>query len=363
MRLNILLFALTLGVTACASTPPPNTLQVDLDALQDQRSDVPGFAIALIGNGEIELAATGAADPDGTPMSPSTPVRIASITKTFVAGSVLRLWEDGRIDLDASIDGFLEPEIDSRLRSDGYNTENITVRHLLMHASGMADHTGDGYVEQVFSDPRRVWTPFDQVETLVKDTDPLSEPGDQFTYSDTGYVLLGEVLKEVTRLPLHQAVRELLVLDQLDLPTLYWDETEQPREAVPARAHQWIDDFDIFAIHGSMDGHGGGGLVASVEDVSKFYHALFNDQVFADPAALELMMTAPGHPSDSPYRLGLFTFEVAGYDAFHHGGFWGIYVTHVPSIDLTIAGVALDQSGYQDLRALMRRTIDGYSAE
>ena len=363
MRRHILCLALILGVTGCASTPPRNTLQVDLNALQDQRSDVPGFAVALIKNGEIELAATGATDPDGTPMSPSTPVRIASITKTFVAGSVLRLWEDGRIDLDASIDGFLEPEIDSLLHGDGYNTENITVRHLLMHASGMADHTGDGYVEQVFSDPRRVWTPFDQVETLVKDTDPLSEPGDQFTYSDTGYVLLGEVLKEVTRLPLHQAVRELLNLDRLDLPTLYWDEVEQSREAAPARAHQWIDDFDIFAIHGSMDGHGGGGLVASVEDVSKFYHALFNDQVFADSATLELMMTAPGHPSDSPYRLGLFTFEVAGYDAFHHGGFWGIYVTHVPGIDLTIAGVALDQSGYQDLRALMHRTIEGYSAE
>lgn len=336
---------------------------MDLDALQDQRSDVPGFAIALIRNGEIELAATGVADPDGAPMSSSTPVRIASITKTFVAASVLRLWEDGRLDLDASIDGFLDPEIDSLLRSDGYETEDITVRHLLMHASGMADHTGGGYVEQVFSDPTRVWTPFDQVETLFEDTDPLSEPGDQYTYSDTGYVLLGEILKAVTALSLHQAVRELLDLDQLDLPTLYWDEIEQPREGIGARAHQWIDEFDIFAIHGSMDGHGGGGLVASVEDVSKFYHALFNDQVFVDSATLGLMMAAPGHPSDSPYRLGVFTYEVAGYDAFHHGGFWGVYVTHVPSMDLTIEGVALDQGGYQDLRALMRRTIEGNSAE
>ena len=76
MRRHILCLALTLGVTACASTEPRNTLQMDLDALQDQRSDVPGFAMALIWDGEIELAATGAADPDGTPMSSSTPVRI-----------------------------------------------------------------------------------------------------------------------------------------------------------------------------------------------------------------------------------------------------------------------------------------------
>ena len=324
---------------------------------------MPGFALALISDGEIVVAATGVADPDGVAMSPSTPVRIASITKTFVAASVLRLWEDGRLDLDASIDGILGSEIDSLLRGDGYKTEHITVRHLLMHASGMADHTGDRYVEQVFSAPRRVWTPFDQVETLIKDTDPLNEPGAQYAYSATGYVLLGEILKEVTGLPLHQAVRDLLSLDELDLPTLYWDETEQPHEGAPTRAHQWIDSFDIFAIHGSMDGHGGGGLVASVEDVSVFYSALFNDQVFLESATLDLMMTAPVHPSNSPYRLGLFTYEVAGYDAFHHGGFWGTYVTHVPSINLTIAGVALEQSGYQDLRALMRRTIEGYSAE
>jgi len=363
MRLYVLFLALIFGVTACVSTEPRNTLQADLDTLQDQRSDVPGFAVALIWNGDTEVAATGRADPDGTPMSSSTPVRIASITKTFIASSVLRLWEDGRLDLDASIDGFLKPEIDALLRSDGYQTDSITVRHLLMHASGMADHTGDAYVAQVFSDPRRIWTPFDQVEALVNDTDLLSEPGDQYTYSDTGYVLLGEVLKEVTGLPLQQAVRELLSLDQLGLPTMYWDEVEQSQVGVPARAHQWIDEVDIFGIHGSMDGHGGGGFVASVEDVSTFYRILFNDQVFVDSTTLDLMITAPGHPSDSPYRLGLFTYEVAGHVAFHHGGFWGIYVTHVPNIDLTIAGVALDQSGYQDLRNLMHRTIESYSTE
>ena len=67
MRLHILCLALILGVTACASTEPRNTLQMDLDALQDQRSDVPGFAMALIWNGEIEVAATGVADPTARP--------------------------------------------------------------------------------------------------------------------------------------------------------------------------------------------------------------------------------------------------------------------------------------------------------
>ncbi|MEO0884145.1 MAG: serine hydrolase domain-containing protein [Pseudomonadota bacterium] len=363
MRSFLFVLAIISGICACASDEPVWRVQTDLEALQSQHANVPGFAIAMISEDTTKVAATGQADPDGTPMSAATPVRIASITKTFVAASILRLWEDGLLDLDASIDGLVNPEIDALLRNDGYNTENITVRHLLMHASGMADHVGDAYVEQVFRDPRRVWTPTEQIEVLITTADPLSEPGVQFAYSDTGYVLLGEILREVTDAPLHQAVRELLKLDRLELRTLHWDELELPQGDVPSRAHQWMDGIDIFAMHGSMDGHGGGGLVASVEDVAIFYKALFNNEIFADPTTLELMTTAPDHPIGSPYRYGLFALDVAGLDAFHHGGFWGIYVTHVPGMDLTIAGVALDQSGYEDVRKLMSQAIEQHIAE
>jgi len=122
--------------------------------------------------------------------------------------------------------------------------------------------------------------------------------------------------------------------------------------------HQWNDGFDIHEIHGSMDGHGGGGLVAGTQDVAVFYQALFDGKVFSDPSTLALMTTAPGHPEGSPYRLGLFKSEMEGHDVYSHGGFWGTYVSHVPSLNLTISGVALDEKGYQSLRQLMKQIIE-----
>jgi len=270
----------------------------------------------------------------------------------------LRASEKGLLNLDAPIAGLIRTETNALLQSDGYDTTDITVRLLLMHASGMADHVGDGYIEQVFTNPTKVWTPSEQIEVLVTTTDPMHDPGEQFEYSDTGYVLLGEILSEITNRPLNQSVRELLKLDDLKLPSLYWDEREQPNNGVPERAHQWIDGFDIYPLHGSMDGHGGGGLVANTEDVAAFYHALFNGKVFSNPATLELMTTAPGHPKSSPYRFGVFKFEIEERDAYGHGGFWGTQVTHVPSLNLTIAGVALDEGGYRSLRQHMIDIIE-----
>ena len=348
---------LSIGLSACGSLSPGRALQADLDTLQAQHPDSPGFAIYVIAAGDDASAATGIADPDGTAFSAQTPVRIASITKTFVAASVLRLAEDGQLDLNQSVDGFLSPEVNELLQSDRYDTDRITLRHLLMHASGMADHANETYIERVFADPEKVWTPREQIEMLVTSTDPVGEPGEAFSYSDTGYVLLGQVLTKVTEQPLHVAVRELLGLDQLDLSSLYWDEAESPRPGAPARAHQFAFGQDISGFHGTLDAHGGGGMVASAKDVARLYRALFDGVMFDQPATLEVMKTAPGHPDQSPYRLGLFTFEVAGYETFQHSGFWGTNVIHVPELDLTIAGVALNQDGFRDLRSFMHEVI------
>ena len=341
------------ALALCACGSGDSLVQERLDTLQDELPDVAGFSMALIVDGKLTSAATGVADPEGTPMTPGTPVRMASITKTFVAATLLRYWEEGALNLDTPIGELIDPEMDSLLKSDGYDTGIITVRHLLMHASGMADHTGDGYIAEVFANPARVWTPMEQIAVLVRDTDPLGEPGAAFEYSDTGYVVLGHILTKVSGLPLHEVVRKEMRFEELGLTSLHWDEVEAPAEGVAPRAHQYRDGFDIHVLHGSMDGHGGGGIVGSTEDVARFFAALFGGEIFRSPQTLDLMTTAPGHPEGSPYRLGLFTFELSGEEAFGHGGFWGTFVSHVPSKDLTVSGAALDEQGYAPMRKVM----------
>ena len=327
-------------------------LQAGLNQLQLNSPDVQGFAVAVLTpDGAMVSAATGQADPEGRKMTSDTPVRIASITKTMVAASILRLWEEGLIDLDASIGGLISPEHGELLKSDGYNVEAISVRHVLMHVSGLNDHfAGDAFKGMVVSEPDRRWTRTDQVRFMVETTDSLGEPGETFSYSDTGYILLGEMIERITQEPLGQAVRRLARLDGIGLQGSWWDVDEAPSADVPHRAHQWLGEVDTYHIHGSVDAYGGGGIVASVEDIARFFSAFFNGDVFANADTLEIMIKAPGHPDGSPYRMGLFAGELGGHTKYGHGGFWGTDVFVLPDLGIVISGVALNAAGINDLK-------------
>ncbi len=337
-------------------------LQAGLDELQSSRPDVSGFSVAVqLPDGTLVSAATGRADADGRPMTPDTPVRVASITKTFVAASILRLWEEDLIDLDASVVGLVSSEHSEILESDGYDVDLITVRHLLMHASGLNDHfSGDAFRGMVLSEPNRFWTRTDHLKVMVDTTDPLGGPGEAFVYSDTGYILLGEIIERITEEPLGKAVRRLTRLDAIGLDYVWWDVEEAPSENVPHRAHQWLGEIDTYGIHGSVDSYGGGGIVASVEDIARFFSALFNGRVFAKSETLTLMIEAPGNLEDSPYRIGLFESRRQGHLAYGHGGFWGTDVFVIPEIDVTITGVSLNATGIDELRQFEAHLVGTY---
>jgi D-alanyl-D-alanine carboxypeptidase len=330
-----------------------------VNELQSDHPNVPGFAIVLVSrDGSLRAAASGTASPDGAVMTADTPVRVASITKTFVAAATLRLWEEGLLDLDDAIEGLLNPELAEPLQEDGYDLSLIKVRHLLGHTSGLADHVGDTYFANVVANPTHRWTPLEQVQVLVDTADPLSAPGEAFSYSDTGYVLLGQIIEEVTGESLHRAVRRLTKIDSLNLSCTWWDEQESPPSDCPSRAHQWIDGMDIYPVHGSIDAWGGGGVVASMQDVARFYAALFSGAIFEDADTLDVMIEAPGHQHPSSYRFGLFPGELDGLETYGHGGFWGTYALAVPNRRLVATGVALDQEGYPALRSALKKLLE-----
>jgi D-alanyl-D-alanine carboxypeptidase len=310
-----------------------------------------GAAVAIVDPfGMVSLAA-GDADPDGRAMTPGTPIRIASLTKSFTAAAILRLWETGHFDLDGPISALIPAAQTDMLRAGGYDPTAITVRHLLMHSSGLADHAEtDSYQAAVFADPGRVWTRADQLAVLLEATEPTGLPGARFHYSDTGYVILGGIIERQTALPLGQAVRDLLGLDEA---AMRW-EGEPPAEGA-ARAHQWIGETDTFPIHGSIDAHGGGGIVASVEATARAYAALIGGSVFDDPQTLEVMLAAPDHPEGSPYRMGFHADRLDGVAVYRHAGFWGVEALVVPEQRLVIVAAVLNQTGSAGLRELVDR--------
>jgi D-alanyl-D-alanine carboxypeptidase len=274
--------------------------------------------------------------------------RLASITKTYVAATALRLQEDGRLDLQSPIGRYLPSDWMKLLAGDGYKTEAITVRHLLSHTGGIADHAqAPQFVATLKADPQTRWTREGDLHHLVEWTDPVGAPGEKFAYSDTGYILLGAIIERITGQTLAQAVREQLRLDALGVPGTYWERYESPVGG--ARAHQRFEGLDTHDWDPSMDLYGGGGLVAPPVDVAVFFDALLAGSVFKRPETLALMQSANGLPSGSPYRLGVFEYDLDGTAAFGHSGFWGTLVAREPRSGRTISGAVTDRNDFPKL--------------
>lgn len=288
----------------------------------------------------------------------STPVRIASVTKTFVAATALRLMEEGKLDITKSIDHYMDERFTDLLLSDGYNPSAITVRHLLTHTGGLVDHAQtQTFFDQLLKDPTHHWSREEQVKGAVEWADPLGRPGEKFAYSDTGYVLIGHIIEKQSGLKLAVAVRQYLKLDALGLKDTYWELVEKNSAAEARRAHQYFQGMDTHSWSATLDHYGGGGLVSTTQDMALFFKALFEDGVFKRESTLDLMLSKDGIPADSPYRIGIFVRDIDGIKAYEHSGFWGTVVFYVPSQGRAISGAVLHQKHYKAMRAALEREI------
>jgi len=236
-------------------------------------------------------AVPGPAHDDAVPLRPDGTLRIASNTKTWVAAAVLRLVEDGKLDLDAPIERVLSPSSVATLRAGGYRPDAITVRMLLQHTSGVYDYASDeSFIARVMQDPARRWTRAEQLQWAMTAGAPYGAPGEVFHYCDTGYILLGEVLEVVTGQPMPASIRSLLGFDRLDLRAT-WFETLEPEPAgAPSRLLQRSEGMDVARIDASVDLYGGGGLVSTLPEMARFYRALLQGEVFDKPSTLATMI-------------------------------------------------------------------------
>jgi D-alanyl-D-alanine carboxypeptidase len=325
--------------------------------------DSPAFGLVWEG-------AAGAADPDtGSVMTAATPVRIASNTKTFIAATILRLAEEGRLGLDDPITAHLPENQVGLLRADGYDPEKMTVRHLLTHTSGLYDHSqGDRYGEEILADPNHRWTRDEQLTAAVEWGEPQASPGEVYTYCDTGYILLGEIVEQVAGRPMAAAVREIIGFDRLGMNSTWWETLEPAPRGTPERAHQYFGEVDTTGFDPSFDLYGGGGLVSTVGDLARFYRALFNGGVFAGPDAAASMLTTidgvralpDAGETDLPpgaYRMGVWVVEVEGLSTYRHTGFWGTLATYVPELDLTVTATVNQNQGRAALEGMVREAI------
>ncbi|MFD4643900.1 serine hydrolase domain-containing protein [Lentzea sp. NPDC058436] len=273
---------------------------------------------------------------------PNGHVRIGSNTKTFVAVAVLRLVADGLVELDGPVDDHL-PEfgIDRR----------ITVRMLLQHTSGLFNHTGEYYEDGTVA-PGILWQGKEFVEARFQTHEAADlvrfalskparfEPGTDWSYANTNYVIARLLVEKVTGTPLADALRKLVLgplgLNDTSVPA--GPEIPEPH----AHAYYRYDDggeqtVDVTRIDPSWISSGGD-MISTTADLRTFITALARGELL--PAPLLAEMLEP-HPK-VPYGLGVFVMETgSGKVISHNGGAIGhgalMYATADGSKTLTAA--------------------------
>lgn len=318
------------------------------------------------------LGAAGTADPQGTPMRSDTPWFLASVTKLYIASIVLRLMEQGAIDLDVPIPAYLPPELSRVHVLDGVDhTGEITCRHLLAHATGLPDYLeerplgGRSLIDEVIENGDQQWTPAeavadarDQLTPHFPPSDP-TRPGSRIRYSDTNFQLLMVIAQQVTGRSMPDLYRQLL-FEPLGLA-----QTWLPGDGVeshPEPAITWLDDWPM--VDRPLALRSFGDLYSTLDDVLGFGRALVTGEVFDGPGTVELMrgsfrrfgiprsmaaIQAPGWPIE--YGLGMMRFEPSRLISmgrrvpalFGHTGSTGSWLWHVPSLGILLAGT-VDQA-------------------
>lgn len=306
--------------------------------------------------------AVGFANTKGTKLTPEMPANIASNTKTYIAATILRLVELGKLETSELIGNVISESSNKLLTQAGYNTRNITVAHLLTNTSGIYDFVNtQTYQNLTQSDPKHRWTRDEQIALAVQPETHVMGVGEVFAYSETNYSLLTEIIERKTKLPFHDAVRRLLKFDSLKLNNTWFLLQEKQPEGMLPLVEQTAKAYNVnsYTLDYSFDAFGGGGLASTVRDLALFSQHLFSGAVFDKSATKELLYTTvPTKDGIAPtYSFGLMHTTVAGHKAYGHGGFWGTQVKYIPELDLSIAVFVMERDTWQVYNILIEEVV------
>jgi len=175
------------GSHAVAATLDPDTSERLLQVITEarERLDVPGLQVAVVRGGEVVWSgAVGWPDPPAKrAVTLADRYHIGSVSKLYTAGVILKLAEEGSLSLDDPV---------SRFASHIPNGDEITVRRLLNHTSGLANYTENMAFNLKTVLLRRRWN-VDEVLDVIRQQEPIAAPGVRHYYSNSNYVVLGRI--------------------------------------------------------------------------------------------------------------------------------------------------------------------------
>jgi D-alanyl-D-alanine carboxypeptidase len=324
---------------------PDVALQARLDAIR-LKYRLPGVSATIIWpDGRTWSGASGWADiAHHVKVFPGTAFSIGSVSKTFLATLVLELVHEGRLTLDDPVRHWLPTAKVST---------NVTVRELLDHTSGLYDFFGNPLIDTaLLARPKRVWTPAMALGYMKA---PYCDPGTCWVYSNSNYVLLGQIVEQVTGRPVTTELRERF-FDPLGLSRTFVQGVE-PRRGTVATAYKLTGTPTSRGTTSLADGTGiapftsvvtaagtAGDIASSSVDLARWARALYGGAVLA-PDSLAMMLDTSRSKQLHAAKLYGFGMEVVilggRFTVGHNGRLIGsrASIRYLPQSGFTVAVV------------------------
>jgi CubicO group peptidase (beta-lactamase class C family) len=315
----------------------------------------PGCALGVIRDRRLVYArGYGMADLEhGVPITPHTAFDIASMSKQFTGMAVLLLAEQKKLSLDDDVHRYV-PEVPD------YGA-TITLRHLVHHSSGLRNH----FMLRQLDGWR--WgdlvTRADELATVARQTELNFRPGDEHSYANTGYFLLGEVVRRVSGVPLREFA-ERSIFGPLGMTDTQVHDDDSL--LVPGRAcayNQQKDGSWVNNITRSED-VGASNVYTSIEDLAR-WDRNFYDATVGGPAVIAHMLE-PGTLNDGrklAYAAGLRLGTYKGLKLVWHAGSSSSRSEYLRFPDQRFSVICLANTGAIDPSDLARRVADIYLAD
>jgi D-alanyl-D-alanine carboxypeptidase len=342
---NILLLLLVLisGCTSTSSSSFPGFTHADLQAIletewqaysRDKTNFGGGIAMQILTPWGDYFISSGM----GSGMDNSHRFRAASVTKTFSAASIMLLYKRGRLNIDHKLSDNIPGTMIPYFPYNIPHRNEITIRMILMHRAGIFDLTntviqdnaashrepyvGKNYVEETIKPPNQAHQfTFDELFKVIERDEQIGfEPPDsKYSYSDTGYTILGYIIERVSGKSYEAFVRdEFLISNGLSNSILPWRGTDRTLPAPFVNGYTWdgstltdvtVDNMSAFV--------GNGNMITTPLDLATWARRLLTGQTALDMSTVELMKAGLPSEGTSTYGLGIKYTPNFGYG---HGG-------------------------------------------
>lgn len=312
---------ITLSAVTPASAAEPVAELSPSSMVQEGATSV---QLRTVTDGTVVDTAVGSRDQRGTPIQNQSHTRAASITKTMVATVILQLRDEGKIDLDKTIDNYVGKDV--------VGSDKITVRQLLNHTSGLQEYLASIPHYDINSYPTT-----DTKYKLMKlqgyntrdllrfiNSRPLAhEPGSKFAYANANYVVAGEIINRVTGKSYGKNIQER-IFNKLGMKNsiMPGQSIWLPEPAV--HGYQDISHPEIggtgfvdMAIQNPSQVNASGELISTTGDLATFMKGLVSGKLISQASLKEMTTASPQSPV---YGLGIFTRQTPCGITYSHGG-------------------------------------------